>query len=894
MDLVAAARAAFDDLRPLFRGAVVIVDRPFEEVIKWSIPGGFGALLEAGAIAIRQIEAVEALIEQEAASATASASFGAGLDVAGEGLGRMPVTIVGDDPNHIGSNFDVTFVVFLLSSHLARHAPAIRKILCPPPRHDEDAARPTTPLAPRLHSTASLSTSVYNIPSPWSSSSGSALSLAPATRKRPFLFGECRIVAAVSDAAHAAAIEMEPELASEFDAYLGFESYYRRVESKVFAWMVERLGGDLRSGEEPLVSVEHAPLLFATITNELFTIPAVADFFPSFWPREENVTVKSLEAPTSFDRQTRNLAASLCSILDHLNFKEELFVVGDTSRQVARCIISQSGNSARRKSENGIAVVLVDRTLDLATPLSHTDSLLDQMRNVLPQASPRSLDLLLDDTVLLAANTDPDATSAASLVAATLAHGSDPDALDLLTVLAMLGRKDGAVALRKRIVDVVGREGGERPRVLGKVTLAQMERMMVGLVGRDGSDAGRRRERVLARQAGLVQCLWGVVQGIREGPSVGWDEMMAVEKVVALSVAENAEAAAVVSPLRDVVTLGVASSTGGSAGFLGGSASPTPRTSQAMGSPPTTPPGRTSAASGRLSPLPAPFSRTASSSSGIVPSTTTAPAAASLPTGVRDALLLAAFGFSLLGRYVAAGATRDGVEETAAGGDEESVGRKVGFDEEEELLVRDALAKAVLKAFTEGDADGLRWVITVPLGILGGPCIACVRARRSSTTLEIGGGRVDARMRTRPPATARTAPDGGRPAMRRRCVQSRERAWRHVDVVAAPVDAETRGNGRGAAAFVWGQQRGDAAACGVWGYAGDGVERVQSVDVGGGCGGRACGWEGEAVAVWEGVDLCGGGSDGGGGEGGEGGGEGGERDDGGGGGEEEGCGTGWW
>ncbi|KAJ3216358.1 Sec1 domain-containing protein 2 [Dinochytrium kinnereticum] len=615
MDLVATARAAFDQLRPHLKGAVLICDRPFEQVIKWSCPGGFGSLLDAGVAAVRSIEAISETVQREIGSSYS-------LAIGEEGL-LEDVPVFGDDPAQLGTLLHATSVVFMVSTHLARHGETIRAVLCP-----------------LIPSTSPTFSSAH----PYSSST------TPPTPIRR-LFRECRIISAISDAAHAAAIEMEPDLASEYEAYLGFGSYFARVESKVTSWMVERLESYSDAGYEPEVVVEHYPLLYATVSNDLFIIPSSTDFFPSLKPRDETAASKSLDAPTSFDRDTRDLASALCSILEQLNLKEEFFVLGETSKLVARCVVTQSMNAPRRKSENGIAVILVDRTHDLATPASHTDNLLDQMRNLIPKEYESSLDLLIDSRPLL-----PDFEEE-SLARCSLSHGSDSDAMDLLTVLTMLGRKDGLVAVRKRLVDVIAREVPEgRPKVLGKVTLGQMERLLAVLMGTDSTTAGSGgeivREKVLGRFGPILQCIAGAIETLKEGQSSNWDELMTVEKVIALSVAEAPEASSVISPIRDVVSQGLQ-------GSSSGTSSPSIRSSTA-----NTPP-RSPHATCRFS---AP-SR-ASSSSSIDPRS-------SCSASVRDALLLAVFGFALLGRTTAASGGTGGV-----------------IGEDDEMLIRDSLAKA--------------------------------------------------------------------------------------------------------------------------------------------------------------------------------------------------------
>jgi hypothetical protein len=91
----------------------------------------------------------------------------------------------------------------------------------------------------------------------------------------------------------------------------------------------------------------------------------------------------------------------------------------------------------------------------------------------------------------------------------SLAHGADPDCMDLMTVLTMLSQKDGMVVVRKRLVDLIAKEAPEsKPRVLGKVSLSQLEKLMSVFKG---------NEKVLAKYGNLLQSLASAVETFREG-----------------------------------------------------------------------------------------------------------------------------------------------------------------------------------------------------------------------------------------------------------------------------------------------------------------------------------------------------------------------------------------
>ncbi|KAJ3330908.1 Sec1 domain-containing protein 2 [Blyttiomyces sp. JEL0837] len=355
-------------------------------------------------------------------------------------------------------------------------------------------------------------------------------------------YEECRLVATgMTEQLHANELDMEPDLAAAYEAYLGIQSgYFTRVSSTVYDWMVESWDKHGQPFDSDVhVAVEHLPIICAMLTNDFFTIPSTDSMFPSLHAHSHTPVVKSLEAPTSYDRQTRQLAFSLCSLLEALDLKEEFFVLGDQSKQVARCAMAQSMNSPRRKSENNVAVILVDRTLDLATPSGHTDNLVDHMYRLLRRPG-ESSDLAVPADVLLS-----DAQDGLDFVNLSFAHGADTDCVELLTVLTNLAQKDALVVVRKRLVDLIAKEApASKPKVLGKVTVQQMEKLLSVFKG---------DEIVLAKHGALLQSVAAAVEAMKVGSMCSWEDLVSVEKVVALTLAETGDSSSAIAPIRDII-----------------------------------------------------------------------------------------------------------------------------------------------------------------------------------------------------------------------------------------------------------------------------------------------------------------------------------------------------
>ncbi|KAI9347682.1 hypothetical protein BDR26DRAFT_49767 [Obelidium mucronatum] len=422
------------------------------DVLKWSLKGGWSSIFASGSIVVKNLEEL-----------TVNGGSG-GLSIS------EPKTIV-----------------FLVSSHLARHAQSIRNHLF---------ARS---------------------------------------------YSECRIVTATAESLHVAELSLEADLMSEFDAYLGFEveGYFGKVESKVKDWMVEsarKNEADPDDDDDIEVDVEYLPLSFATITPELFTIPLVDTLFPNLNSGHAPTSTKSLELPSSFDKPTRQLALALCSLLESLGVKEEIFAAGELSRQVARCIISQSMESPRRTApQSTTGLIIIDRTLDLTASMSHPDNLLDTIFQTLEQPLIDSLDRQVSPAPL----------NSHALFPYTFSHGADSDTMDFLRVLTMLSQKDSLVTTRKRLVDLIAKiDPSQRPRVLGRLTLDQMDKLLS--VFKDSEES-------LKKEGVLLVAIAAAVEAAKRSEMSNAESLINIEKLISLSLSESYDPACAIFPVIDVL-----------------------------------------------------------------------------------------------------------------------------------------------------------------------------------------------------------------------------------------------------------------------------------------------------------------------------------------------------
>ncbi|KAJ3203924.1 Sec1 domain-containing protein 2 [Entophlyctis luteolus] len=246
-------------------------------------------------------------------------------------------------------------------------------------------------------------------------------------------YRDCQVVSALTEVLHVAELDMEPDLLSSFDAYLGFEQgYFSRIESKLREWMMESMTLHSNDIDEDDIetSVEYMPLSFGVVTNELFTIPLVETVFPPLIPDNREISSGRLKTDSKY-------------------------------------------------------------------PFN-------------------------------------------------MSHAADPESLDLFRVLLMLSQKDALVAARKRLVDLIAKIHPEKkPRVLGKLTLDQMDKLL---------EIFKDDESSFANYGPLLSTIALTVESAKVNQANNENSMAAIEKLVCVSMSESfLDPACAILPIVDLL-----------------------------------------------------------------------------------------------------------------------------------------------------------------------------------------------------------------------------------------------------------------------------------------------------------------------------------------------------
>ena len=170
---------------------------------------------------------------------------------------------------------------------------------------------------------------------------------------------------------------------------------FEQCQEKICEWM-----GNMNYTCE----VFYAPIFMECFSPYLFLVPSLNTFFPlqsqdlialdsmrkakgEKHPIQRLSDVHFYSLPLGYQTQIKQLVMYFNQLFETLSLKEELFVLGSTSRLIATQLANlPSGRQRRKAAANTASLVLLDRSLDPVAVSRHSDtSLNDQILGTLPE-----------------------------------------------------------------------------------------------------------------------------------------------------------------------------------------------------------------------------------------------------------------------------------------------------------------------------------------------------------------------------------------------------------------------------------------------------------------------------------------------------------------------------
>ncbi|CAH4028408.1 sec1 family domain-containing protein 2-like [Pieris brassicae] len=294
------------------------------------------------------------------------------------------------------------------------------------------------------------------------------------------------------------------------------------------------------------VEVVYIPIFTISPTNVLFLTPPYQNVTPQYngqlIPDSTSIDLYTL---TNHERSMlRRLAGSLNTMLDSMNFKEDIYYIGQYSSLLAGVLENSPVCVARKKNcSTPMSLVIVDRTFDLCGVTSHSvESVLDKMLGVLPKFPGQCNEIAVDMSPLCAANAvfHPDDVQ---LSPGCLYHADDDSCLQTYDYMINKSQKEVMFDLYNKLskMDVQKSPG---PKMLLKVTPQSVEKII---------SASKGNYDIINKHIGILQQALGVVQMLKSPRRSQMELLMSLEKQVQENLAASRESTSVLHQLSYLI-----------------------------------------------------------------------------------------------------------------------------------------------------------------------------------------------------------------------------------------------------------------------------------------------------------------------------------------------------
>ncbi|XP_024518035.1 sec1 family domain-containing protein MIP3 [Selaginella moellendorffii] len=316
----------------------------------------------------------------------------------------------------------------------------------------------------------------------------------------------------------------------------------------------------LENSSGPSVTVKHLPMLCCAVTPRVFVFPSSAAFATAPLSSKREVSFLSPGLPAydnglAWDEDELPPAGAtlhahfLHDLAGQLDLKFDIFSLGPLAHLVGKQLTEISGDGFGRAKKTA-GLLLLDRSLDLITPASHGDSLVDKIYSFLPRQTHQestasvkrpSMDVripTLEEEKSFVLETGDETTYE---IAGSLCTAWDFQGVNRLDILFEKRAKDGALLVRNWIQDILRQEH----EVSGKSRLVTNSKELFSLATTLlNSSAG-------LKQAGLVQLGKAAAEVTTAARVTQWEAFASAERVLGISAADGIETLA--SQLGDLI-----------------------------------------------------------------------------------------------------------------------------------------------------------------------------------------------------------------------------------------------------------------------------------------------------------------------------------------------------
>lgn len=333
-------------------------------------------------------------------------------------------------------------------------------------------------------------------------------------------------------------------------------SAFHNLEEVMLEWM-----GNMNY----TVEVLYSPLFIAPLTETIFLTPAFRNMFPfteahipqirevqlSQHKVVDNQSLDSLSSvelthlPLEVQVSVHHLVSSLHSLFVQLEVHEDIYSLGHLSGLVANQLeILPDANHRRKTAANRCSLILIDRTLDLASVTSHnTDSLLDRILAVLPRLPGHTSDVAVNMSPICDTKVSSPLGNIV-LAPGCLAHPNFYLCPQVLEWLVSKKQKDVLMSLHHHLTTLAPSGGGNQVGKLLRVTPHTIDKL-VGLF--------KGHTELIYQCSGLLQQALAVTQTLRSPRSSQLEAIVSIEKLLLQNLGSTKDGVGILAQVTQLV-----------------------------------------------------------------------------------------------------------------------------------------------------------------------------------------------------------------------------------------------------------------------------------------------------------------------------------------------------
>lgn len=265
-----------------------------------------------------------------------------------------------------------------------------------------------------------------------------------------------------------------------------------------------------------LLKIHKVPLFHYSLCSGLIMTPGFANF----------TSINESDCKQSLRSQC--LGDALSSFLSGLDVCEDIYSIGKAAHAVASYMESSVDIQSRRKTAmNKCSLLLVDRSLDLATASSHSlDSLSGAIYGLLPRMEGHTTDVSVDMSPVFS-RLNKCAPKGSTAVPGQIKNEK------LFSSFFLKKQKEAAMSLSRRLLEALTEEGVSvdmKAGRLGKAPAQQLQHLLQHFKEQDWA---------LWQHLGLVQLSCAATQALTHSNVAKWEKLLSLEKLMSLYIREG-------------------------------------------------------------------------------------------------------------------------------------------------------------------------------------------------------------------------------------------------------------------------------------------------------------------------------------------------------------------